>query len=565
MVGSNNFDDLCAFGIYQRLAHGFGIENNDFDLQQDSKCRDHYGIHTMNTNSIDEIYRNSFSNLKYANFAQGKNYTGVQSILGLQYFCNYNNRNYADFYIQDNVSSAVQFTQGSPRLPAGNIFSQDGVYHINSGRSFMAYYYYDRDPLQIPSPSKISQGVVTIPVFVENPCENHYGGTKEEVKLTLEEKASTEVEYAESLYNYNQVDALYNSLKDGGSTETKLIEVNTATIDDAWSLRSNLLGTSPHLSETVLKAMSDRTDILSDQTIFEILSANPDELRNEELMKYLEEKSTPLPQYMIDLLKQMSLGISYRTALEMDLAYYNRLKTRAANDMIRSLLNEEPVDYNELRNWLDNLGGLESDRQIINSYVQENNFSAAITLANLLPSLYNLNTEEQEAYADYLYLLNLQQTLYQQGRTVSELTADEISNVEFISLNNEDLGGTQAKGVMEAYYSEWIGNCPDVNDTVTWKRTSIDQVLLAKAMGVEISISPNPAKEWIAIDYTLPSMESQAYLYIYDSKNSIVETIKVSGQQGQYVLNCSNFTPGVYYFNFKYSKATVSGKMIIVK
>lgn len=61
---------------------------------------------------------------------------------------------------------------------------------------------------------------------------------------------------------------------------------------------------SCQVSEEVLKAMSDRTDILSESTIFEILSANPDELRNEDLMKYLEERENPLPEYMLQILKQ---------------------------------------------------------------------------------------------------------------------------------------------------------------------------------------------------------------------------------------------------------------------
>ena len=563
-IGSSYCEDQCAFGIYQRLAHGFGIENNTFSLYQNSNCIDHYGICTMNTNAIDEIYHNSFTNLKYANFAQGKNHRLNQNNEGLKYFCNQNKSNYADFYVQPNLTSAVQYSQGSPILPTGNTFSRAAVYHLYSGLSHMAYYYY-MNPWQTPDTTKINQLVVAIPVSVANQCANHYGGTIKDVRLTPSEEELTEIDYADALYNFNQINTLYNSLIAGGSTDTKLTEVNTATLDDAWALRTNLLGTSPHLSETVLKAMADRTDILSDQTMFEILSANPDELRNNELMKYLEEKSTPLPQFMIDILKQMSSGISYRTTLEMNLAYYERLKTRAANDMIRSLLNEESIDYNELRNWLDNLGGIEADRQIISTYVQEKNFPEAITLANLLPSLYNFSTEEQEVYDDYLYMLNLQQTLHQQDRTIEELTEVELSNVQSISSNIEELGGIQAKGVMEAVFDDWFWNCPDVNDTATLRHSSIDPGQLTKAMGIEISVSPNPAKEWVAIDYKLPDKESSANLIILDSKNAIVKTIKVNGQQGEYVWNCSTFPAGTYYYTFSVGKIVLSGKIIIIK
>ena len=67
------------------------------------------------------------------------------------------------------------------------------------------------------------------------------------------------------------------------------------------------------------------------------------------------------------------------------MARYNRNKTRAAHDIIRSILNDTISDYTGLHNWLDNLGGLRADKQIIASYVQEGNFADAFTLANMLP------------------------------------------------------------------------------------------------------------------------------------------------------------------------------------
>jgi len=148
-VGSNKFEDLCAIGICQRFTTGFGIENNDFFLSQDSRCINHFGIYTMNTNAVDEIYKNSFTDLKYANFAAGKNFVDNMQIEGLKYFCNINNHNYVDFYIQNNTTSGVQFAQGSPSLSTGNEFSQDGVYHIFSGQSHMIYYYNELNPVEV--------------------------------------------------------------------------------------------------------------------------------------------------------------------------------------------------------------------------------------------------------------------------------------------------------------------------------------------------------------------------------------------------------------------------------
>lgn len=565
-VGSTNFEELCAFGINQRMATGFAIENNDFGFLTESICTDHYGIHTMNTNGVDEIYRNSFTDLKYANFASNKNYAGQYQVYGLSYICNQNDRNYADFYIQDNYLSMIQHNQGDRSFPAGNTFSRTGAIHLYNGNlgGFLAYHYNPLITAQSPDPLKVFGNVNLIQAIGDNPCNNHYGGTKEDVKLTGEEKLATEFEYADALYNFNSINELYTSLLDGGSTENKLLEVTTATENDAWILRNSLLGSSPHLTETVLKAMSERTDILSESTIFEILSANPDELRKEELIKYLEEKENPLPEYMIDILKQLALGNSYRSILEGEMARYDRNRVRAANDMIRCYMNESPVNYELIRDWLDNLGGLNADRQIISTYVVENNFTTAINLANLLPSLYEFSEEEFSNHNDYIFILTLQQNLYNEGRHLEELTSNEISMINSISLDNNDLAGAQASGIMEAYYGTYYGNCPDPTDILLNKSVLIDQAQLAKAYGIELIVNPNPANQWAAFDYKMPTNESSGEIVIFDSKSNQINKMIVNGAQGQVTLDTHSFKSGAYFYQFKTGLVILSGKIIVI-
>lgn len=565
-VGSNNYDDLCAFGIYQRMATGFAIELNNLDMNINSLCKDHYGVFTMNTNGIDEIYKNYFKGLKFGNFASNKNHAFTNQIYGLAYYCNENTSNYADFYIGDNSVSKIQFAQGDRTLPTGNLFSPQARYHIHNGNpgGYMVYYYNQLGPRQIPDPLKVDGNVGLSGLSINNPCENHYGGDIEDVKLTVQEKLTTEFEYAEAYSNYNNVETLYNSLVDGGSTNVKLSEITTATPDDAWALRSSLMGSSPHLSEEVLKIMSDRTDILSESTIFEILSANPDELRKEDLIAYLEQKENPLPEYMIDILKQMALGMTYKTALEEELIKYNRLRVHAANDMLRSFYNEPETNYEEIRNWLDNLGGISADRQIINTFVQENNYSAALNLANLMPILYNYTNEQLMEHQDYLYLINLQSTLQNENRFINNLTPAELSNVNSISLSNEDIAGTMANGILELMYDQYIGNCPDVNDTTTFKNKGIDKTLFGKAMGIAISNYPNPANQWTEFEYRMSDNNSLAEISIFDSRSIKIDQFIVKGSFGKMTYNTLNLNPGIYFYKFTTGSSILSGKFIVI-
>jgi hypothetical protein len=101
-------------------------------------------------------------------------------------------------------------------------------------------------------------------------------------------------------------------------------KISTAQPTDTWELRSNLLGMSPYLSKEVLMEASDRTDVLPESVLFEILSANPDELRKADLMEHLKNKEQPLPEYMINILRQMAGGSTAKTALLSQMGEYKK-------------------------------------------------------------------------------------------------------------------------------------------------------------------------------------------------------------------------------------------------
>jgi len=180
---------------------------------------------------------------------------------------------------------------------------------------------------------------------------------------------AAELEYYDNLSDYNSVKSLYDTYVDGGSTASELSDIQSAQPYDMWALRAQLLGDSSHLSLEVLKEVANKTDVFTEYVPFDLLAANPDELKKDTLISYLENKEEPLPAYMIDILKQLAEGVTYKTVLRQQLSFYKQDYSRAANEIIRCILNDSVTNYTELRNWLDNLGGITSDRQIIRSAI----------------------------------------------------------------------------------------------------------------------------------------------------------------------------------------------------
>lgn len=332
-------------------------------------------------------------------------------------------------------------------------------------------------------------------------CPSHYvlnSGVAIDTMLPVlpkDERIALEDKYYEAYGVYTTIKSAYEKKIDGGNTIAVIDDINTAQSDDVWVLRTKLLSHSPYLSEDVLKSVVDRDDIFVENVLFEILAANPEELKKNSLITYLKNKENPLPEYMINILQQISEGVSSRSALESQMAKYNHIYTLAAGDIVRSILNDTIANTEELKWWLGNMNDINADRDIISIYLEENNYSDAITLANMLPLLYGLTEEEMRDHNNYTSLLSLYNNLYQTARTTFQLTDAEKIIVEDIANSNSGTAASMAQSIMESVYGITIPTCPQIDSNV--ERGNKSYVIavedISKAKGLDFSISPNPA------------------------------------------------------------------------
>lgn len=247
------------------------------------------------------------------------------------------------------------------------------------------------------------------------------------------------------------------------------------------------------------------------------------------------------------------------------MAHYNQLKTRAAYDIVRSLLNDSVTDNNELRNWLDNIGGKRADEQIIASYMSEGNFTNALSLAALMPSLYNYTGDELTEHNYYSDMLNLQINLVQQGRTIFDLDSTEVAHLEFVAENSAGTAGTQAKGILEFAYGYHFCNCINSDSTSYKSSGNVNYAAFSNIFGPEVEVNPNPAGEWTAFNYTLPVNNSKGVIKISDVNGKTIETLIVSDPHGQKVWDTRKISNGVYLYTIEANGLTKSGKIVISK
>lgn len=585
LIGKNTADlESCeskgklasGFGIDLNHCFGFAIEENYFTKAADAPTGIYTGIRIAETQATDQVYKNTFEGLSYGNYAVGQNWTSGQQWKGLAYYCNENTGNYEDFTVEDvlDQEDGIQDPQGSELLPAGNTFSPNATYHFNNwdNNDWIGYYYYAPAPGVINTvyyPDNVNRVTREPVVGIQNTCPPHYsggGGTIERgLVLSPEQKLETELAFASNLSAYSNVKVLHENLKDGGNTEATLSDIETAWPQDMWELRSELLGRSPHLSLDVLKATADKTDVLPDNVIFEILAANPDELKKEELIKYLEDKTNPLPDYMVDILRQVAMGSTYKTVLIRQMGHYNQVKTKAAYDIVRSILNDSIINISELRSWLDNIGGKRADEQIIASYLSEGNYTEATALANMMPALYDYADDEVAEHDYYMEMLNLQISLAQQAKSIFELDSSEINNLVYMADNSRGTAGTQAKSILEYAYGYNYCNCISDNEAGYKSSNALNPDSFTQLLGIEITVEPNPATDWAVFNYTLADSNAEGVIKIMDLKGSFITSLSISGMQGQKVWDTRKLKAGVYFYTLKVAGYSISGKIVVSK
>ena len=85
------------------------------------------------------------------------------------------------------------------------------------------------------------------------------------------------------------------------------------------------------------------------------------------------------------------------------------------------------------------------------------------------------------------------------------------------------------------------------------------------AYGLDITVQPNPAKQWAAFNYTLPSGVTSGIIIITDISGKIVATLFVNGKQGQKIWDTRHIVQGFYIYTLKAAGLSKSGKIIINK
>ncbi|HRD51932.1 MAG TPA: hypothetical protein PKY96_04715 [Flavobacteriales bacterium] len=556
--------------VFSTNSWGFAIDDNV--LNQRGPHVETEGIVVgYSRDHNDLVFRNTASGLERAYIGEGlcadldESYTMLR---GLQFICNENDSNSQNFWSRKLVSAdfdeqdehTIRTNQGDYYRPADNTFDQvpgpEGVsdYEVTTENGNITYWHRNSgayEPLhvrqsvvpptylgpaistQIPPNHCASKVLAAIPYD-----ENHESGMMLQpiVDYLLAEKLA-----------YGNTRYLFEQLIDGGSTDEVVGEITAAWPQDAWNLRDYLLSLSPYLSVASLKEAMDK-QWFPDAMRAEICIANPDATKKEGFLDWLRNECLyPLPEYMLASIVASWESQTYRTALEAEMAHHHAEMSQAANLLLhRHHWDEDGAQAHELRDVWQNLRTPAARYAEAIAWMDEGDWEKADDVIRHIPDEHDLKAPgmlERQRMRDYIAVLAAAKA---DGRSEAQLTTGEVEDLQGLVVDAHDRPATWISNLLCFHYQ--ICRAPLTGGSIGGPKANRQHPAPSVAgttMGL-LSVHPNPASTWAAVDYDLMADPEDAAIILRDISGRVVHRTRLSDRRRQLALDTRAVSSGSY-------------------
>jgi len=553
-------------GIIASNSTGFRFEENQFAGNTEFLGTS-VGIKIRNSGeNSNQTYKNDFSNLTIGEEFIGMNRSKRDLFIGLQALCN-NHTDIAQSDIlvemnQNGVYDGIRYYQGGRDdgtmlylLSAGNLFSNSATTNYdNNTMQYIDYQYSANDPREMPTVnSMVYQDLVT----VSNSCLSRIDAlTMSQISQQYNTARNSCISL---LYNYNQQ-------IDGGNTEQLLDDIQGEWSDDVWKIREELLAKSPYVSREVLKETAEK-NLLPQAIYLEICIANVDATRSQEFLDFLRyEIPNPLPEYMLDIIRENWDTKSLRTVLESNLAHYSSKKDNLLDMMLNNSLKDSITNRTYVRSMLTERGYYSDYFTIAEGYIEENDFENAYnTMYDLSLNYYKLTEEQQTEINDFEEYIAFRENLFAlDNSNIYQLTASEIAKLVDYTQTHTGRGRILAQNILCVLYD--ICEEEELLENKDHFTPNTNTYSSAKTTSDQIEVMPNPAQNYTTFKWDFDLLQGNALLKIYEQSGKQIETQVLSSAQGQWVWDTRKVSDGIYTYSVTSNSMLIgSGKVIVKK
>ncbi len=559
-----------SYGMYLDQCSGFHVEENSF-LTEGSTPDGNGLIVNSCGGEPNKIYRNTFTNLNNATIAQNINRNNTRRT-GLCYKCNTFSSNTIDIGITKDPGGPSTPDYGiAPNqgyylpdqglsintAPAGNSFSSvfSGHQDIHNSLNSFIYYYHGLPlfpPVRLkpdyPTVYGYTNTAVTNASFVTDPnlgalsCPSTVdiggGGDNKDLLIESENKSDS-------------LESILTALVDGGSTAALAMEVQNSTPPEALPTRNELMSNSPYLSDSVMKVATAKEDVLDNAMIRDILVANPQSAKSDEIINSLEDRITQMPDYMMEQILEGENTVGAKEIQEAQKAFWEGEHWFAYQNLINLYKGDSILTPNadSIVNLLESEDALVSSYDLVSWHYNTGNKTQAQNILNSIPSLFSLSQEQQAINQDYLNLYEVKDQISNNSSGSYLLDTTQINALQDIAINDPDMPGVFARNMLLA------SNNIQYDEPIFLPDDGLKSSKIEKYRGVKtnfdkessyLKVFPNPAKDFFIAEFHLPSHAQNATLLITDESGKIHMNLLLNYSEDQKIIQTTDLTTGIY-------------------
>jgi hypothetical protein len=565
-------NDYRPYAIYiDRPSNGYQIEGNvitNFDGRVDNK----FGIITNNNGQIsNQIYRNSFNELENGVQTIGLNRNVTHdNYNGLQILCNNFNNLTSDIFVTagyDIPNYGIAMNQGSTNTPAGNLFTtSESLVNFKNDMAHINYFVrkYDDpnfDVREVPGVIDGDISVVPLYEYAVNGCINFTTSLPHNIDIIA---ALTDLEDSEMLEN--SINSMLEDIVDGGNTGQTIAAVLHADDNSAWLTYWELMNKSPYLSDTVLKGVSGKEQGLTAPMIRDILVANPQVAKNKDIKQLLKDRYNLLPDYMIAQIESGESIISSKENLEIQKAEQRTIYDKSLADLVcyyHSI--SDSVSYAE-----DSIVSLLSRRKeskymfvLADYFFSKSDISSVKnTLKNMIQICELTDQEKAEIVDLQAFCLLYEKILINPKFEITKLDQTTIELLKMFEVNG-GVAGIKATALLMANnatdYRESIFK-PELQDLrdISIKKPNQSQ-------NPSFSVYPNPASEYIYVEYKIEEENGTVQIVISDISGKILYRQVLNNLQDIVIIKTEDFPEGSYNCSLYCANKLMFNNKIVLK
>ncbi|MCX6233130.1 MAG: T9SS type A sorting domain-containing protein [Bacteroidetes bacterium] len=308
-----------------------------------------------------------------------------------------------------------------------------------------------------------------------------------------------------------------------------------------------------------------KEDVLPITMIRDVFTANPQSAKSQEVLKSLDNRFDPMPDYMMTEIMQGRDYLGAKEVLESRLGYWQQLRARAKNQLIRKFLSDTTLldPYDSLIALYEDETDLQSKYRLAFCYFNNEQAEQALNVLDEIPATYELNTYQTAIHQDFADYFNVLKRMNDSTWSIRQLDSLSINTLQEIMNHAYPLISGYARGLLvKGRFINYIEQVYFPPNTKSYPEYHFTPHEVNVEKEDHLKLFPNPAWDYVIVYFNTSEYEINGKLLMFDVNGKLIKTMILSDNFNQLTVSLKNLPNGIYMISLFVRDNLIESKKI---